>query len=265
MAFTAKDVQTLRERTGVGMMDCKKALTETDGDMEKAIDILREKGLAAAAKKASRIAAEGLVYAAVDDAKKVGVVVEVNSETDFVAKNADFQAFVKAVADVIADKNPADVAALLALPFEGGLTVADALRDKILVIGENPEMAGTMGVNVYKMQYLCVMASGMLAAIGGAYLSIGDINMFSKDMVSGRGYIALSMVILGNWKPLWVALGGLVYGFAQSLQFRLQGVNIPPQLVQMLPYILTLVVLLFARKKSSAPAASGKHYYQKGE
>ena len=137
MAFTAKDVQTLRERTGVGMMDCKKALTETDGDMEKAIDILREKGLAAAAKKASRIAAEGLVYAAVDDAKKVGVVVEVNSETDFVAKNADFQAFVKAVADVIADKNPADVAALLALPFEGGLTVADALRDKILVIGEN--------------------------------------------------------------------------------------------------------------------------------
>ena len=87
--------------------------------------------------------------------------------------------------------------------------------------------------------------------------------MFSKDMVSGRGYIALSMVILGNWKPLWVALGGLVYGFAQSLQFRLQGVNIPPQLVQMLPYILTLVVLLFARKKSSAPAASGKHYYQK--
>ena len=136
---------------------------------------------------------------------------------------------------------------------------------RILVIGENPEMAGTMGVNVYKMQYLCVMASGMLAAIGGAYLSIGDINMFSKDMVSGRGYIALSMVILGNWKPLWVALGGLVYGFAQSLQFRLQGVNIPPQLVQMLPYILTLVVLLFAGKKSSAPAASGKHYYQKGE
>ena len=111
---------------------------------------------------------------------------------------------------------------------------------RILVIGENPEMAGTMGVNVYKMQYLCVMASGMLAAIGGAYLSIGDINMFSKDMVSGRGYIALSMVILGNWKPLWVALGGLVYGFAQSLQFGLQGVNIPPQLIQMLPYILEL-------------------------
>lgn len=137
MAFTAKDVQQLRERTGVGMMDCKKALTQTDGDMEKAIDILREKGLAAAAKKSGRIAAEGMVYAYVDNAKKVGVVVEVNSETDFVAKNADFQAFVKKVAEIVAEKNPADVAALLECSFEGAQTVADALRDKILVIGEN--------------------------------------------------------------------------------------------------------------------------------
>ena len=127
MAFTAKDVVALREKTGVGMMDCKKALTETDGDMEKAIDILREKGLAAAAKKSSRIAAEGLVYAYVDDAKKVGVVVEVNSETDFVAKNADFQAFVKTVAEVVADKAPADVAALLEMPFPGAGTVAEVV------------------------------------------------------------------------------------------------------------------------------------------
>lgn len=137
MAFTAKDVQALRERTGVGMMDCKKALAASEGDMEKAVDFLREKGLAAAAKKSSRIAAEGLVYAFTDDVKKVGVVVEVNSETDFVAKNVDFQEFVKAIAELIADKNPADVAALLALNFNGNLTVADALRDKILVIGEN--------------------------------------------------------------------------------------------------------------------------------
>lgn len=137
MAFTAKDVVALREKTGVGMMDCKKALTETDGDMEKAIDILREKGLAAAAKKSSRIAAEGLVYAYVDDVKKVGVVVEVNSETDFVAKNADFQAFVKTVAEVVADKAPADVAALLEMPFPGAGTVAEVLREKVLVIGEN--------------------------------------------------------------------------------------------------------------------------------
>ncbi|MCL2884571.1 MAG: translation elongation factor Ts [Oscillospiraceae bacterium] len=134
MAFTAKDVQALRERTGVGMMDCKKALTEADGDMEKAVDLLREKGLAAAAKKASRIAAEGMVYAGVDN--RVGVVVEVNSETDFVAKNPDFQSFVKAVADVIAAKNPATVEELLELPL-GNAKVIDALRDKVLVIGEN--------------------------------------------------------------------------------------------------------------------------------
>lgn len=137
MAFTAKDVQNLREKTGVGMMDCKKALTEAGGDMEKAVELLREKGLAAAEKKSGRIAAEGVVYAYVDNDKNVGVVVEVNSETDFVAKNADFQAFVKKTAEIIAEKNPADVAALLEASYDGSLSVADALRDKILVIGEN--------------------------------------------------------------------------------------------------------------------------------
>ena len=137
MAFTAADVKTLREKTGVGMMECKKALTETDGDMEKAIDILREKGLAAAAKKASRIAAEGAVYAYVDDAKKVGVVVEVNAETDFAAKSEKFQEFVHTVAAVIADNNPADVAALLEMPYGDGKTVTEALQEKVLVIGEN--------------------------------------------------------------------------------------------------------------------------------
>lgn len=137
MAFTVKDVQTLRERTGVGMMECKKALAATDGDMDKAIDILREKGLAAAAKKSGRIAAEGVVYATVYEEKKAGVVVEVNSETDFVAKNAEFQAFVKSVADVIADKAPADIDALMELPCGSYASVAEALREKILVIGEN--------------------------------------------------------------------------------------------------------------------------------
>lgn len=136
MAFTAKDVQTLRERTGVGMMDCKKALAATDGDMEKAIDILREKGLAAAAKKAGRIAAEGLVYACVDEDKKVGVVVEVNSETDFAAKSDKFQEFIAKIARVIIDENPTDVEDLLTKTCDG-MTVADSLREHVLVIGEN--------------------------------------------------------------------------------------------------------------------------------
>ena len=136
MAFTSKDVMALREKTGVGMMDCKKALQESDGDMEKAIDYLREKGLAKQAKKASRVAAEGMAYATVDYDKKVGVVVEVNSETDFAAKSDNFVNFVKEIADVIINENPADVDALLACNVNGQ-TVADLLRDKVMVIGEN--------------------------------------------------------------------------------------------------------------------------------
>ncbi len=136
MAFTAKDVQSLREKTGCGMMDCKKALTESGGDMDKAVEFLREKGLAAAAKKAGRIAAEGIVHAVVENG--VGVVVEVNSETDFVGKNADFVAFVDAIAKTIIKQNPADVDALLAVKLDGSeATVEEALREKILVIGEN--------------------------------------------------------------------------------------------------------------------------------
>ena len=134
--FTAADVKNLRERTNCGMMDCKKALTEADGDMEKAIELLREKGLAAAEKKAGRIAAEGLVVSIVEG--NVGVVLEVNAETDFVAKNASFVEFVNNVAKTIIKNNPADLDALNDLPCEGtDMTVAEALRDKILTIGEN--------------------------------------------------------------------------------------------------------------------------------
>ena len=126
MAFTAQDVKELREITGCGMMECKKALTEAEGDREKAIEILREKGLATAAKKAGRVAAEGIVKALVDTAKKVGVVVEVNAETDFVAKNAEFQDMVTAIAQTIIDCNPADVDALNTMTAVGTeMTVAD--------------------------------------------------------------------------------------------------------------------------------------------
>ncbi len=138
MAFTAQDVKSLRERTGCGMMDCKKALTETGGDMDKAIELLREKGLAAAAKKAGRIAAEGLVVSVVDSDKKVGVVLEVNAETDFVAKNESFVAFVNDVAKTIIENNPADVDALNEMTLIGtSMTVADSLTEKIQTIGEN--------------------------------------------------------------------------------------------------------------------------------
>lgn len=137
-AFTAQDVKTLREKTGCGMMDCKKALTEAEGDVEKATEILREKGLAASVKKASRIAAEGVAYAMVSECGKVGVVIEVNAETDFVAKNAQFIDFVKTCAETVIYENPADVEALLAAKAHGSdMTVDAMLKDKILTIGEN--------------------------------------------------------------------------------------------------------------------------------
>ena len=135
MAFTAKDVQTLREMTGVGMMDCKKALTEADGNMDKAVELLREKGLAASQKKAGRIAAEGMAYAGVIDG--VGVVVEVNAETDFVGKNEKFVEFVKGVAAVVAKEKPADMDALMAAPYGNGRTVQEEQQEMVLVIGEN--------------------------------------------------------------------------------------------------------------------------------
>ncbi|MDD6483191.1 MAG: translation elongation factor Ts [Clostridiales bacterium] len=134
MAFTAKDVKELREMTGCGMMDCKKALTETDGDKDKAVELLREKGLATAAKKAGRVAAEGIVKAYIDG--NVGVLVEVNAETDFVAKNDEFQEFVTNVAKTVASAAPADVEELKAAKFED-TTIGDLLTAKIAKIGEN--------------------------------------------------------------------------------------------------------------------------------
>ena len=135
MAFTAADVKNLREMTGVGMMDCKKALTASDGDMDKAVEWLREKGMAASAKKAGRIAAEGMAYAAVIDG--VGVVVEVNAETDFVGKNEKFVDFVKGVAAVVAKEKPADLDDLMAKPYGNGRTVQEEQQEMVLVIGEN--------------------------------------------------------------------------------------------------------------------------------
>lgn len=152
MAFTAKDVQALREMTGVGMMDCKKALTATDGDKDKAIEWLREKGLAAQSKKAGKVAAEGVSYAIVAD-NGVGAVIEVNSQTDFVAKNEVFQGFVTDLANLVAKENPADVAALQELTYPGtDRNVTSVTADKVLTIGENIQIRRfvryAQGVNV---------------------------------------------------------------------------------------------------------------------
>ena len=139
MAFTAQDVKKLREMTNVGMMDCKKALQATDGDMDKAVDWLREKGLAKAAKKADRIAAEGVAYATVING--VGVVIEVNSETDFAAKTDAFMDLVKNLAQIVATDAPADVEALKACKYpNSNLTVTEIMQEKVMSIGENMQI-----------------------------------------------------------------------------------------------------------------------------
>ena len=137
MAISAAQVKELRERTGSGMMECKKALVEADGDLEKAVELMRKKGLAKADKKADRVAAEGRIVALVNEAGNEGVLLEVNCETDFVSGGGDFSGFAEKVADVILRGKPADVAELLALPYEDGLDVQTAQKELVARIGEN--------------------------------------------------------------------------------------------------------------------------------
>ena len=180
MAFTAADVKNLREMTGVGMMDCKKALVASDGDMDKAIEYLREKGLAASAKKAGRIAAEGMAYAAVIDG--VGVVVEVNAETDFVGKNEKFVDFVKGVAATVAANKPADLDALMACQYNGtDLTVTQQQQEMVLVIGENIKVRRfaffTEGTSV-----AYVHAGGKIGVLVNLEVSGVDATEIGKDV-----------------------------------------------------------------------------------
>ena len=172
MAFTAQDVKNLREQTGVGMMDCKKALTEADGNFEKAIEILREKGRAAATKKAGRIAAEGDVYATVCAECGVGAIVEINSETDFVAKNDQFKDLCAGVATVVMTDAPADVEALKECKFAGSeMTVIEMLREKILTIGENMNIRRFERYDASTMNVAYIHMGGRIGVMVGLEVS----------------------------------------------------------------------------------------------
>lgn len=178
-SFTAKDVQALRQKTNVGMMDCKKALTEAEGDMDKAVEILREKGLAAMAKKSGRVAAEGLVVAKIDENKKIGVVLEVNSETDFVAKNQDFIDFVDEVAKTILENNPTTIDELNQCKMAvHELTVAEALQEKILSIGENIQIR----------RFACLNGDLVSYVHGGG--KIGVMVQFQTDLAGNEQFKA---------------------------------------------------------------------------
>ena len=176
--ITAQSVKELREKTGCGMMECKKALTETDGDMEKAIEYLRERGMAVAAKKAGRIASEGIVDAL--ETNGAGVILEVNAETDFVAKNEDFRSFVKSVAEQILKNDPADVDALLEQPSikDSSVTIADMLRDKIATIGENMNIRRFARFNGVVKTY--IHGGGRIGVL--VEFKVGDSSAVSSDV-----------------------------------------------------------------------------------
>ena len=181
MAFTAADVKKLREMTNVGMMDCKKALVENDGDMDKAVEWLREKGLAKAAKKATRIAAEGMAYATVENG--VGVVVEVNIETDFASKTPVFVDFVMEIAKVVVENAPADMEALKACKYPGSeLTVAEMIPEKVMVIGENLQIRRFSRFNE-NTSVSYVHAGGKIGVLVNLKVSEGiDATVVGKDV-----------------------------------------------------------------------------------
>ena len=194
MAFTAQDVKALREKTGCGMMDCKKALTEANGDMEAAIDVLRKQGLAKQAKKADRIAAEGIALAITNDTNTKGVVIEVNAETDFVAKNADFQAFVNTCAQTVMAQDPADVEALLAAKAEGSdMTVAELLQEKVLTIGENIQIR-----RFEKVDGACVAYVHAGGKIGVLVNFDTDIDAASPEFVAYGKDVAMQIAALNT-------------------------------------------------------------------
>jgi elongation factor Ts len=184
-AYTAADVKNLRERTGAGMMDCKKALDQTDGDFEAAVDALKAKGLAAAAKKSSRTAAEGLVGVAVEGTR--GVAVEVNSETDFVAKNDQFQDFVRKTTEVALGVSGDDVEALKAAAYPGGGTVADKLTDNVATIGENQQVRRMKSVSVSQGVVVPYMHNAQAPNLGKIGVLVALESEASADKLDALG------------------------------------------------------------------------------
>ena len=183
--FTTADIKALRERTGAGMMDAKKALVETDGDLEAAVDALRAKGLATAQKKSSRTAAEGLIGVAVEGTK--GVAVEVNSETDFVAKNDKFQDFVRSVTDVAITTDSDDVEALKAKDYPTGGTVSDKLTDNVATIGENQQIRRMKTVSVENGVVVPYMHNAVAPNLGKIGVLVALESEADKDTLEALG------------------------------------------------------------------------------
>jgi ABC-type uncharacterized transport system permease subunit len=166
--------------------------------------------------------------------------------------------------DIIGNQNPLVYIMLAIVVVAWVVMFRTPFGLRIRAVGEHPEAADTVGIHVHRIQYMCVTVSGMLSGLGGAYLSLGWLNLFSQNMSAGRGFIALAANIFGKWNPAGGFGASLLFSFTDALQMQLQGIGIPIQFIQMIPYILTILVLASAVKRAVPPAAIGKHY-EKGE